>query len=304
MKRGSFLDTMAADTAPRTLASMCDITSRRSVASALSRGALTRLVPDQYCLTLHADSWLMRSRAAVEWAGPGAALTGLAALAAYRYAPEPVDVIQVAVPAGGHRSGPPWISVRSLTMPFATGTWVPRTQLTSPALALVLGYGRVPPHRRAKFLHGAIRAGVVDAKELDRLAQGLTRIPAKRELRDRLKLIAAGAESYLEERGMTTVFTGSAFSEIVFQHRIRVRGEGFRIDAFHPPTLTAFELDGKDTHGELPDRERDVRRDALLATVGIQTVRFTSEAVFKHPEWCRELASEVIESRQKVTWAA
>lgn len=304
MKPTRVLRALAADTAPRTYAGLREVMNGQTVRRALAAGDLTRLVPDQYCLTLHADSWIMRSRAAVEWAGPSAALTGLASLAARRYAPAPIDLIHVAVRAGGHRSGPPWIKVRSLTMPFATATWVPATQITLPGLALVLGFGALPTKHRASFVHGLVRRGLILPGETADLAASLTRIVGKRELIQRLRHIEAGAESYLEERGMESVFYGPECDDIIFQHRIRVRGETFRIDAFHPPSMTAFELDGDGTHDKPADRKRDIRRDALLATLGVATVRLARESVLGHPGWCRNLVLETIESRTNRWWAA
>ena len=43
---------------------------------------------------------------------------------------------------------------------------------------------------------------------------------------------------------MTDVFRGAAFKDLTFQHRLRVRGVGYRLDAVHLPTRTVFELDG------------------------------------------------------------
>jgi hypothetical protein len=304
VKATKIVRALASDLQPRTYLGLREAVNQQTIRRALADGQLTRLVADQYCLTIHAESWTMRSRAAVEWAGPGAALTGVAALAAFGYAPIPFDLIHVAVPAGCHRSGPPWIKVRSLTMPFQTATWVPVTQMTMPDLALVLGYGAVPPHRRASYVHGAMRRGLGTAASVRDLAETLTRIPAKRELIQRLRHIVAGAESFLEERGMETVFYGAEFAELIFQHRIRIRGEGFRIDAFHPPSMTAFELDGDGTHDEPPDRKRDIRRDALLATIGIATVRLARASVLEKPEWCREIALEAMQSRTNRWWSA
>ena len=304
MRPTAILRALAADVGPRTYRGLREVANQQTIRRALAAGDLTRLVADQYCLTLHAESWIMRSRAAVEWAGPGAALTGAAALAAYRYAPLPIDLIQVAVPAGGHKTGPRWIRVRSLTMPFTTATWTPKTQLTGTPLAMLLGYGTITPRRRASFLHGAIHEGIVTGKEVNDLARTLTRIPAKQELQRRLEYIAAGAESYLEERGMANIFFGPECDEVVFQHRVRVRGQSFRIDAFHPPSMTAFELDGDSTHDEQPDRKRDLRRDALLATIGMATVRFARESVLEVPEWCRGVVLETMASRTNRWWSA
>jgi very-short-patch-repair endonuclease len=285
------------DSTPRTYAQLREVVSEHTIAAAQATGELTRILPDQYCLSLHAESWAMRARAAVRWGGKGAALSGLAGLAAWRFAPVPVETVQIVVPAWHHRTGPPWLRVRSLTMPFGTSTWSPGTALSSPALSLVLAYGTLPSPHRSEVLYGAIRAGLTTAKESLDLSKGLTRIPAKRELVSRLANIAAGAESYLEERAMGDVCTGPEFADIVFQHRVRVRGRSFRIDAFHPPTLTAIEFDGKERHEKPEHRLADIERDALLSSIGLVTVRFPYKDVTERPSWCRDLILDVLSHR-------
>lgn len=239
---------------------------------------------------------MMRSRAAVAWAGSGAALSGLAALAAWGFAPRPPEVIDVVVPAGAHRSGPEWLRVRSLSVPYQHHTWAPKTALVSPSLALILAYGTVPERDRAQLVYGAARARLVDAARLEHTLAGLPHVAARASLATRIARLEAGAESYLEERGMAKVFRGQAFDDLVFQHRLRVRGIPFRLDALHVPTLTAFELDGG-THDEPDVRQRDVTRDGLIATLGYLTVRYTYNDVTSRPGWCRELAREVIATR-------
>ncbi|MCW2701122.1 MAG: uncharacterized protein JWQ45_2657, partial [Blastococcus sp.] len=49
----------------------------------------------------------------------------------------------------------------------------------------------------------------------------------------------------------------------------------------------AVEMDGAAWHGSRDQRERDIRRDALLATVGWQTLRFSFGRLTGAPEACR-----------------
>jgi very-short-patch-repair endonuclease len=288
---------VARDAAPRTYAQLRQVAGRTAIDGAIARGDLVRLLPNQYCLAAHSESWLMRAHAAVAWAGPRAALSGQAALAAWQYAPIPVGVIDVVVPAGGHRRGPSWLRVRSLTAPYRTFTVAPNTALVDPALALTLGYGSLPPRERANFVHGAIHRGLTTAGELETVLSTLPRVRDRAELAQRVQLIAAGAESYLEERAMSAVLRGKAFSEFVFQHRVRINGVSYRIDAFHPPTLTAFEMDGAG-HGEPAQRQYDVTRDAAIAAIGMLTVRYTFNDIISRPRWCQSNALEVIAARR------
>lgn len=292
-------DLMAHDMGPRTHAQMCELTSRRTVDRAVARGDVVRLLPNQYCLATHAQSWHMRARAAVEWAGRGAALSGLAALAAYGFAPWPVETIDVVVPKGRHKRGPSWLRVRSLSAAFDTRVWVPSTAVVEPSLAVVMAHGMSASSRRAHVVHGAIHAGLVDVPKLERELTRASRLPGRADLARRLLLAGRGAESYLEEQAMVDVFRGVEFAGLVFQHEMVVEGRRYRIDAYDPVSRTAFELDGYAKHGTKEHRQRDVTRDAMLAKVGVLTVRFTYDDVTLRAAWCREVMLAAISQRSR-----
>lgn len=283
--------------APHTYADLCAVASRHTVDREIGAGRLVRVLPNQYALAEHADSWLVRAQAAVAWAAPGAALSGPAALAAWGHVPTAPKTIDVVVPAGTHRSGPPWLRVRSLTVPYRTATWMQSTEILLPDLALVLSYGRVPTKFRAEFLYGAARAGLVTAAGLRAELARVPRISGREALVVRIASLEKGAESYLEERGMAQVFRGRAFADIIYQHWMRVRGQSYRIDAFHPSTMTAFELDGAGAHGKPESRQKDITRDAVLATAGVLTTRFTYQDVDERAAWCADIAREVLAAR-------
>jgi very-short-patch-repair endonuclease len=66
-----------------------------------------------------------------------------------------------------------------------------------------------------------------------------------------------------------------------------VRGERFFLDAAYDEVLLAVEMDGAAWHGSRRQREADIRRDALLATIGWQTLRFGYARMRADPAGCR-----------------
>jgi very-short-patch-repair endonuclease len=73
----------------------------------------------------------------------------------------------------------------------------------------------------------------------------------------------------------------------VQQRRVSVGAEMFLLDAAYDEVKLAVEMDGAAWHGSREQRERDIRRDALLATIGWQTLRFGYRRLTTAPEGCR-----------------
>jgi very-short-patch-repair endonuclease len=73
----------------------------------------------------------------------------------------------------------------------------------------------------------------------------------------------------------------------VQQRRIVVEGEVFLLDAAYDEVQLAAEMDGSAWHGSRQQRERDIRRDALIATIGWQTLRFSFRRLTSAPDACR-----------------
>ena len=67
------------------------------------------------------------------------------------------------------------------------------------------------------------------------------------------------------------------------QHRVSVTGQTLFLDAAYEEVLLAVEMDGAAWHGSRDQRERDIRRDALMATVGWQTLRFSFARMTRSP---------------------
>jgi len=63
--------------------------------------------------------------------------------------------------------------------------------------------------------------------------------------------------------------------------------------------LLAVELDGAAWHGSREQRERDIRRDSLLATEGWQTLRFGYRRATADPDGCRRDIRAAHEARRR-----
>jgi very-short-patch-repair endonuclease len=102
-----------------------------------------------------------------------------------------------------------------------------------------------------------------------------------------VRLLAEGCRSELEIWGCLHVLRGPGMPAFVQQRPVVVAGERFLLDAACEEVLLAVEMDGAAWHGSRSQRERDIRRDALLATVGWQTLRFSHARLTTAAEPCR-----------------
>ena len=113
------------------------------------------------------------------------------------------------------------------------------------------------------------------------------RLPARAELAQLLELLGAGCQSELEIWGCLNVLRAPGMPPFAQQRRIAAGGEVFLLDAAYDEVQLAVEMDAAAWHGSTQQRERDIRRDALLATVGWQTLRFGFRRLTTAPEACR-----------------
>jgi very-short-patch-repair endonuclease len=65
-----------------------------------------------------------------------------------------------------------------------------------------------------------------------------------------------------------------------------------------PVERVDFELDGTIAHAAPSDRERDLRRDAELAALGILVVRFTYQRLTREPATVRREVLAILASRR------
>jgi very-short-patch-repair endonuclease len=100
-------------------------------------------------------------------------------------------------------------------------------------------------------------------------------------------LLEDGCQSELEIWGCLNVLRAPGMPTFVHQRRLRIGTEVFLLDAACEESLLAVEMDGAAWHGSRARREADIRRDALVATAGWQTLRFSYTRMTRSAEACR-----------------
>jgi very-short-patch-repair endonuclease len=260
---------------------------------AAARGDLVRLFPDVYTAKAHADSFPVRAKAAALWAD--APVSGAAALYLWGLIDEEPKDIEVLVPHGRQPRSGVGVSIRQSTfeVPRSVRQGVP---VVSPAAAVVLGYGQLPKAMRSEVLYAAVRRRIASPQQLEAVLATAPRVTSRRPLERSVRAAAAGAQSYLEERALYRVFNTKEFGRFVRQHEVVIEGNQFFLDMFDPATKLALELDGRKGHLD-EFRQRNITRDCWVATVGIQTLRFSYKDLTERPEWCRQVVRDVLRAR-------
>lgn len=133
----------------------------------------------------------------------------------------------------------------------------------------------------------AVRRRLCSAADLAFELSQQPRLPGRAELAALVGLLADGCQSELEIWGCLQVLRAPGMPSFVQQKRVSVGGETFLLDAACEDVMLAIEMDGAAWHGSRKQRQRDIRRDALLATVGWQTMRFSFARLTQASERCQ-----------------
>ncbi|WP_280840460.1 DUF559 domain-containing protein [Micromonospora sp. A200] len=134
-----------------------------------------------------------------------------------------------------------------------------------------------------------------------RIAAALDRVPrlaGRAELRTLVDRLQAGCRSPLEIWGHDHVFTGAGMPAFQRQTRIVIGHRTMYLDVWAERERVDFELDGASTHADPRQREVDLRRDALLATVGILVVRFAHRRLVHETDAVRREVLAILASRR------
>ncbi|WP_138759353.1 DUF559 domain-containing protein [Modestobacter altitudinis] len=126
------------------------------------------------------------------------------------------------------------------------------------------------------------------------------RLPGRAELAQLVQLLADGCQSELEIWGCLHVLRAPGMPVFGQQRVVVVAGERFALDAAYDEVLLAVEMDGAAWHGSPEQRERDIRRDALVATIGWQTLRFSYRRLTGAADACRREVQAVHGARLRL----
>ncbi|MGY1687244.1 DUF559 domain-containing protein [Geodermatophilus sp. SYSU D00867] len=273
---------------------------RGTVARFVADGRLARLQPGVYALPAVAGEWRLRVEAAVR---------SCCGVVSHRSA--------LALWGLGSPGGPVHLTVGHTRSGRGTpGVVLHRTRALDDSVRRVEGLPVSCPERAVIDAWGSpaglsradVRAAAIDAvrrrlcgpQEL--LAETGRRpcLPGRAALVDLVRLLAEGCRSELEIWGCLAVLRGPGMPPFTQQRRIEVAGEVFVLDAAYEEVRLAVEMDGAAWHGSRAQRERDIRRDALLATVGWQTLRFGFRRLTTEPVACRREIRAVHEARRRL----
>lgn len=274
------------------------VASRQSLRTAVSHGTLVKLFAGIYVTAECQDSFTARAHAALRWAGPHSALGGSAALVLWGGLEHAPATIQVIVPHGTGLRPPPWVRLTRAGYPYTTASWQ-STSLVTADFALIQAYGALPAHERDGAVYRCVQRGLFTPQMLSDALDIMPRVRLRNRLRFTVNAALNGAESVLEQQGVSTVFACPELSGLIQQHRVRVDKKRYRCDFYDAATRTAIELDGAAYHGDVDARVRDIQRDAVLASIGILTVRFGYRDVMDRPDWCRARLIEILRQRAR-----
>lgn len=275
--------------------------SRRTIANWTAPGKLVRLRPGVFALPSSADLW--RTQVAAALTGREAVASHSTALALWELVAHPAGPVHISVGSAASGRGSAGFVVHRSPGVFDERRRVDGLAVTSVERSLIDTWGSPGPLSRADIRSAAIaavRRRLCFARGLaDELARR-PRLPHRAELERLISLLADGCQSELEIWGCLHVLRGPGMPAFVQQRPIQVAGQTFFLDAAYDDVLLAVEMDGAAWHGSRDQRERDIRRDALLATIGWQTLRFSHTRMTRSPDGCRREIRTVHTARQRL----
>ncbi len=273
---------------------------RATVARWVGSGRLVRLQPEVYALPAVAGDWRVRMAAAVRACGgvvshgSALALWGLAA---------PKLPVHLTVQHCRSGRGTDGVVLHRSRDVLSSVRRVEGLPVSCPERAVVDTWGRAGTVGRRDARAAAIdavRRRLCGPRELRQEIERRPCLPGRAALVELVHLLADGCRSELEIWGCLQALRAPGMPAFSQQRRVAVGGEVFHLDAAYDDVLLAVEMDGAAFHGSREQRERDIRRDALVATLGWQTLRFGYRRLTGDPDSCRREIRQVHEARRRL----
>lgn len=246
-----------------------------------------RVHPRVYLATDHPLTNEVRLYAAVLWAGPGAAASGVAAAWWHRLWPEPASIIEVTVPPGRQVAARPGIVVRRRALPNADV--VESHGLRSTGVALTV-------------LEAAVALGDRGSSLLDRALQRRTGLTAlvqahRRNLGSRGSAAAGKLLRSAADRAASDaerILVGLVRDAGVTGWQVGYRVGGYEVDVALPGMKLAIEVDGWAWHSDVERFRHDRRRQNALVLAGWTVLRFTWHDLTQQPTKVRDMIANFV----------
>jgi very-short-patch-repair endonuclease len=262
--------------------------SRSTLRNWVAAGKLVRLRPGVLALPTAAGNW--RTRVAAALHGREAVASSVTALALWDLMPHPPGPVHVTVDPRSSGRGSAGVVVHRAADAYTERRRVDGLPASSAERAVVDAWAGSRPEERSGIRAAAItgvRRRVCSPRELQYELTRRSALRGRTELLRLSELLADGCQSELEIWGCLHVLRAPGMPTFVQQRWVRVGSEAFALDAACEESMLAVEMDGAAWHGSRTQREADIRRDALVATVGWQTLRFSYARMTRSPEACR-----------------
>ena len=254
----------------------------------VGRGQLQRVFPHVYARRGPAVSGSTLLRAALLHTGAASALSHLTALHVWGVLPL-AHPLHLTIDQRRRRAGTQGLvvhrrngfrveehctSVRGLTV-----TALPRS--------VVDAWPLMPVARRRPLLLDLVREASVTTKDVRAALSERPNVGGHRALAQTIDLAEDGCQSELEAMGVLSVFRHRSLPPSIGQLAVGVGNRRLRLDRAWPEAKLAVELDGARFHSDPEARQRDLARDAELATLGWVVLRFTYADVLRDPDGVR-----------------
>ncbi len=274
--------------------------SHRALERAVEKRQLLSPFPRTYLDPVYRDDPDAMARAAITYADQTAALSHTSALRIWGLPAPAGGPIHLSTDTAGHLRGAPGLVIhRRKHLIMEPPDVVIRKGL--PVVQLEPTIIDCWPLLDGDAQRAPVIVGVNDQLTTpDRLAATLEaypRIGGRQHLAHLVELVRAGCRSALELWGYQHIFTGPPFANVVWQFPVRVHGRIVYLDALDRATGTNFELDGRKYHSSFAHRERDLRRDAALQSLGIAVVRLSHSRLTSEPRRVRAEAISIMAAR-------
>ena len=260
---------------------------RKTVSAWVELGRIVRLQPGVYALPRLAD---LRLRAAAAADALGGLASHRTALALWDLVPASAGPVHVVVDHRRSGRGPAGIALHRPGDLIGVQRRAKGVPVTSVERSIVDSWGRPAGLGRADLRAAAITAvrdRFCSVADLEFELVRRPKLPGRAALAELVRLLRDGCRSELEIWGCLHVLRGSGMPAFTLQRRLEVRGRTYVLDAACDDVALAVEMDGAAYHGSKEQREKDIERDALLATVGWQTLRFGYRRMTTQPDACR-----------------
>lgn len=282
------------------------IAARHVVADAVTDGALVRVFPGVYALPEAAVRPEVRRYAALAYV-PQSALSHLDGLDHWDLPGEPRDPvtgIHVTCDAAQHHIETAGLHVhrrRDFDRDGRRSVIRLGARVVRMEQAIVESWPLLSDRDQRLPAIVAVRDRRTTAARLQSTLDRQPRTNGAAVMRPLFTLLGQGIHSHLEAWGHAHVFSDSRLPLSRTQVKVTLpSGRNVYLDRLFEAELLNVELDGAAYHGKPGQRERDIRRDAALATLGYLTIRFSHLRLHADPEGCiREiLATLAIRRRQ------